>query len=202
MGFFFVFLFFCKFDRVINSPTLETKPLPLRATVAPAKSEGLRVPTLSWSPSPGDVRAWQSSEHAGFEIEGLPWVSFLHSAVLQPVRGEAAVGPTAAFRSRVAAQFVAGPPALSQRLHEQGDRREQIAEAGQVERTVVRLGVVVQETWEVQTVWEIVQKRCFLGDMLPSCDKTASSWTKMSESCLMKGDWNSAFQKSHPKKAF
>lgn len=130
---------------------------------------------MSWSPSPGDVRPWQSSEHAGFEIEGLPWVSFLHSAVLQPVRGEAAVGPTAAFRPRVAPQFVAGPPALSQRLHEQRDRGEQIAEAGQVERTVVRLGVVVQETWEMRAVWEIVQKRPFLVDMLPSCDKTASS---------------------------
>lgn len=170
------FSFFCTFDRVINSPTHETKPLPLRAIVAPAKSEGLRVPTLTWSPSPGDVRPWQISEHAGFEIEGLLWVSFLHSAVLQAVRGEAAVGPTAAFRSRVVAQFVAGPPALSQRLHEQGHRGEQIAEAGQVERTVVRLGVVVQETWEMQAVWEIVQKRhFFLGDMLPSCDKTASS---------------------------
>lgn len=168
--FFFLF-FFCTFDRVRNSPTHETKPLPLRTIAAPAKSEGLRVPTLSRSPSPGDVRPWQISEHAGFEIEGLPWVSFLHSAVLQAVRGEAAVGPTAAFRSRVVAQFVAGPPALSQRLHEQGDGGEQIADAGQVERTVVRLGVVVQETWEVQAVWEIF----FLGKMLPSCDKTARS---------------------------
>lgn len=67
----------------------------------------------------------------------------LHDAVLQAIRGEAAVGLTAAFCSLDLGQFPPGPPALSERLHEQRKGREQIAEPGQVEGTVVRLRVVV-----------------------------------------------------------
>lgn len=79
-------------------------------------------------------------------IRGLSWLSFLHSAVLQSVRGEATVDLTAAFRSRGLSQFLRGLPALSQRLHEQGQGGEQVAESSQVERAVVRLSVVVQES--------------------------------------------------------
>lgn len=70
----------------------------------------------------------------------------LHSAVLQPVRGEAAIGFTAALSSFGLGQFLPGLPALSQWLHEERQRGEQVAEAGQVERTVVRLSVVIQES--------------------------------------------------------
>lgn len=38
-------------------------------------------------------------------------------------------------------------PAPGQRLHEEGDRGEQVTDSSQVERPVIRLGVVVQETW-------------------------------------------------------
>lgn len=81
-------------------------------------------------------------------VEGLPRLSFLHSAVLQAVRGEAAIGLTAAFCTLDLRLYPPGLPALSQRLHEQGQGGEEIAEPGQVEGTVVRLGVVVQEACE------------------------------------------------------
>lgn len=51
-------------------------------------------------------------------------------------------------------QFFPGPPVLSQRFHEQGDRGKQIAEPSQVERTVVSLRVVVQEPCETQITGE------------------------------------------------
>lgn len=88
-----------------------------------------------------------------------PGRSFLHSAVLlQAVGGEAAVGPAAALRSTAAAavaQFAASPPALRQRLQEEREGGEQVAEAGQVEGAVVGLRVVVQEAWEGQTAREV-----------------------------------------------
>lgn len=101
----------------------------------------------------------QSSRPRWLETEGLPPTprpgrSFLHSAVLlQAVGGEAAVGPAAALRSTAAAvaQFAASPPALRQRLQEEREGGEQVAEAGQVEGAVVGLRVVVQEAWEGQT---------------------------------------------------
>lgn len=74
-----------------------------------------------------------SREHAGSGSKAFPRVSFLHSAVLQAVRGEAAVGLTAAFCGLGPGHFVLGLPALSQRLQEQRDGGEQIAEPGQVE---------------------------------------------------------------------
>lgn len=78
--------------------------------------------------------------------------SFLHSAVLlQAVRGEAAVGPAAALHTAAAmAQFAASLPALRQRLQEEREGGEQVAEAGQVEGAVVGLRVVVQEACEGQ----------------------------------------------------
>lgn len=69
---------------------------------------------------------------------------FLHDAVPEAVGGEAAFGLAAVF-FLVLTQFVPGLPALSQRLHEQGQRGQQVAEARQVEGAVVGLGVVVQE---------------------------------------------------------
>lgn len=69
---------------------------------------------------------------------------FLHDAVVQAPGAEAAVGQAAVFFPALS-QFVPGLPALSQRLHEQGQGGEQVAEACQVEGTVVGLGVVVQE---------------------------------------------------------
>lgn len=67
----------------------------------------------------------------------------LHSAVLQAVWRKAAVGLAAAFCSLGLGLFPPGLPALSKRLHEQGEGGEQIAEASQVERTVISLSVVV-----------------------------------------------------------
>lgn len=84
-----------------------------------------------------------------------PGCSFLHSAVLlQAVGGEAAVGPAAALHTAAAAmaQFAAGLPALRQRLHEEREGGEQVAEAGQVEGAVVGLRVVVQKACEGQAV--------------------------------------------------
>lgn len=75
---------------------------------------------------------------------------FLHDAVPKAVGGEAAFG-LAAVLFLVWSQFVPGLPALSQRLHEQGQRGQQVAETRQVEGTVVCLGVVVQEPCESQT---------------------------------------------------
>lgn len=115
------------------------------------------VPTLSWSPRSKVCRPMASYEQAcWFKIEGLSWVSLLHSAVLQAVGGEAAVGLTAAFCSLVLGQFLPGLPALSQRLHEQGEGGEQIAEPSQVERTVVSLSVVIQEPCKTQTTQELI----------------------------------------------
>lgn len=74
---------------------------------------------------------------------------FLHDAVPEAVGGEAAFGLAAVF-FLVLTQFVPGLPALSQRLHEQGQRGQQVAEARQVEGAVVGLGVVVQEPCESQ----------------------------------------------------
>lgn len=74
---------------------------------------------------------------------------FLHDAVPEAVGGEAAFGLAAVFLL-VLTQFVPGLPAPSQRLHEQGQRGQQVAEARQVEGAVVGLGVVVQEPWESQ----------------------------------------------------
>lgn len=76
---------------------------------------------------------------------------FLHDAVPEAVGGEAAFGLAAVF-FLVLTQFVPGLPALSQRLHEQGQRGEQVAEARQVEGAVVGLGVVVQEPCESQAL--------------------------------------------------
>lgn len=84
-----------------------------------------------------------------FETGGLSRLFFLHDAVPEAVGGEAAFG-LAAVLFLVLSQFVPGLPALSQRLHEQGQRGEQVAEPRQVEGTVVRLGVVVQEPCESQ----------------------------------------------------
>lgn len=85
-----------------------------------------------------------------FTTEGLYWISFLHSAVLQAVRGEAAIGLTAAFCSLVLGLFPLGLPALSQRLQEQGEGGEEIAEPRQVEGTVISLSVVVQEAYKTK----------------------------------------------------
>lgn len=82
---------------------------------------------------------------------GLSRVFFLHDAVPEAVGGEAAFGLAAVF-FLVLTQFVPGLPALSQRLHEQGQRGEQVAEARQVEGAVVGLGVVVQEPCESQAL--------------------------------------------------
>lgn len=79
----------------------------------------------------------------------LSRVFFLHDTVPEAVGGEAAFCLAAVFFS-VLIQFVPGLPALSQRLHEQGQRGQQVAEARQVEGTVVGLGVVVQEPCESQ----------------------------------------------------
>ena len=98
----------------------------------------------------------ESYEHAGSRSQASLG-SFLHSAVLQAVGGEAAVGLTAAFRSRGLGHFFSVLPAMGKRLQEQRDGGEQIAEPGQVERTVVCLSVVVQEACKTQagrlTVW-------------------------------------------------
>lgn len=67
---------------------------------------------------------------------------------MQAVGGEAAVGPAAALHTDAAtavAQFAAGLPTLCQRLHEEREGGEQVAEASQVEGAVVGLRVVVQE---------------------------------------------------------
>lgn len=104
------------------------------------RREGVSRPGPEFRASPaGDGRP-PSNPAAGH--------SFLHSAVLlQAVGGEAAVGPAAALHTAVA-QFAAGPPALRQRLHEEREGGEQVAEAGQVEGAVVGLRVVVQEACE------------------------------------------------------
>lgn len=77
-------------------------------------------------------------------MKAFPGCLFLHDAVPQAVGAEAAVGLAAVFFP-VLDQFVPGLPALSQRLHKQGQGGQQVAEARQVEGTVVGLSVVVQE---------------------------------------------------------
>lgn len=67
------------------------------------------------------------------------------------VRGEAAIDLTAAFCLLVLGEFFPGLPALSERLHEQREGGEEIAEARQVEGTVIRLRVVVQEPCGTET---------------------------------------------------
>lgn len=81
----------------------------------------------------------------------------LHNTVLQAVGGEAAVGLAAVFCSLGLDLFPPGLPALSQWLHEQGDRGEQIAEASQVERTVISLSVVIQEPYKTTATQETVK---------------------------------------------
>lgn len=68
------------------------------------------------------------------------------------VRGEAAVDLTAALRLLVLGEFLPGLPALSERLHEQRERGEEIAEARQVEGAVISLRVVVQEPYRAERV--------------------------------------------------
>lgn len=84
-------------------------------------------------------------DHVGSRSTPHPQIPLLHSTVLQVVRSEAAVNLTAALGLLVQGQFFPGPPALSERLHEQRDGGEQIADARQVEGAVVCLRVVIQE---------------------------------------------------------
>lgn len=115
-----------------------------------------------------------------------PTDSFLHSAVLlQAVGGEAAVGPAAALHTAAAAaQFAASLPALRQRLHEEREGGEQVAEAGQVEGAVVGLRVVVQEACEGQAGREegntkkVRPSTHFLEvlESIPAVNVTSPSW--------------------------
>lgn len=76
---------------------------------------------------------------------------FLNRTVLCTVRAEADIGLAASLRPLGLTEFPLAFPTLSQWLHEQGERGEEITQSSQVEGTVVGLGVVIEETWETST---------------------------------------------------